>query len=134
MNDERTLRDKASDAIHRLRLGEVPSLGDTLDVLQAYLDEHPADDDEPVTREWLLAAGGTLGRAGRLGAFDWAAFRSPRNDQFWFEAIAESRSVYQCHESRGSKVSVPLIATVTTRREFRALCRALGVVLKDNAE
>ena len=56
MTDE--LRAAAELCINKMNeYGYLPGsfVDECIPVLQAYLAEHPADDDEPVTEEWLLS-------------------------------------------------------------------------------
>ena len=91
------------------------------DLARAYLAEHPADGDEPITAEWLRAVGFVDDRTGcpTLGPIHirphWA-----------MEGQDSDRELppYAC--VRSLPIPIP-----KTRSDLRKLCSALGIELKE---
>ena len=85
------------------------------------LSEHPADDDLPVTEEWLLSVG-FESHAGCL------ARRIERGSLPWIEVIFDDDGGYMLmigSEAVWDGLPQP-------RGDVRRLCRALGIQLKDS--
>lgn len=106
-----------------LLLERKPSIANKYDnaavkVARAYLAEHRADDDEPVTEEWLRGIG-FENSAGRLllGKIQFTFFEG------W-------NAWWSFSDGRGA---TRLIDDVKTRGSVRRLCRALGITLKENS-
>ena len=86
-------------------------------VSQAYLAEHPADDDEPVTEEWLLSVG-FVHDATHVVLRNWGPQRNGNiqaypNGKWWLNGTA--------------------MIQMKTRGQVRRLCAALGIGLKEAA-
>jgi hypothetical protein len=95
-----------------------PAEADAFDLALAYLADHPADDAEPVTAEWLASVGFTAGK------FPRDLIRGPvlrgvssAGDEYW--AIRT--------------YPIPNDAKPWTRGHLRRLCAALGVPLTEAA-
>jgi hypothetical protein len=116
------LRDCATDIVNRLEEVGDPFAGDDWSMMQvarAYLAEHPADEDEPVTAEWLQSMGWAefgLGIASQRGLF-----RSRLRFAFDLGVTLCMPGI----ESEGHQM---------TRGELRRLCAALGVPLGEVAQ
>lgn len=78
---------------------------------EAYLAEHPADDDEPLSQEWLSSVS--------RGVFGKVAFVS-------YELLDDASVWRMLGDDRGWY----LFTSVKTRGDVRRLCRALGIELK----
>ena len=93
------------------------------DLWAVYLAEHPADDDEPVTAEWLESVG-------------WEAYPDTGN-RMWHSRSAtlimidlrNPGETWLCHGS--SAHGWDYITKSTTRGDVRRLCSALGIQLKE---
>ena len=95
-------------------------------VTQAYLAEHPADDDEPVTEEWLLSIGFELTREGLPFHREIDGYLKPSPGNL----LQPGESAYDW------KLEPPannLLAVLFTRGDVRRICRALGIELKEPA-
>jgi hypothetical protein len=77
----------------------------------AYLAEHPADDDEPITREWLVDLGWTVRERDV-----WMAYPSHLSQSL---AIDGNGRVYLALMTLGKPVK--------TRRDLRRLTNVLGI-------
>jgi hypothetical protein len=114
---------QAQEALHET--GD-PHNGDdwaTMQVVKAWLADHPADDDEPVTTEWLAAVGITEdeGRAnGDIYVCAWVGR--------WQHGRVEILI-----GKHWDQTYIPGGMTPQTRGEFRRLCAALGVPLTEAA-
>ena len=103
-------------------------LGDALDRQDAtllaslYLAEHPADDGEDVTEEWLESVGWRRNR----GYMD-----SPQIGDSCFQltwcSLGQSM-LLECDDNDQPDVTLPHIKT---RGDVRRLCEALGIELKE---
>lgn len=104
-----------SEAAERYRRGNYPEpmgdgkkihclLEDTIDLAEAYLAEHPADENEPITIEWLME----IGLCDHRCVLD--LFKEP--DGSWFP------------KWHGWE-----LARIKTRAELRALCGFLQIKL-----
>lgn len=90
-------------------------------VADAYLSEHPADNGEPVTEEWLRSAGFKDATTKRYGLRNWTVrLFPPCGNLGWFADIADTIP--------GDGRGVP-IATPATRGHVRRLCAALGITI-----
>ena len=90
-------------------------------LVDAFMAEHPADDDETVTEEWL-------GRVGGVKSSEYAkAFRRAGSDDLYF--FYAGRNPFQSGLTRFFKMPV-----VETRGDVRRLCVALGIELKEPAK
>lgn len=97
-----------------LTLCENCRLADAIcDVTQAYLAEHSADDDEPLTDEWLVSAGFTDDENENLSL-------GPM-ELFLFSGGYELLIDHSSGEYR-----------FRTRGDVRRLCRALGIILEEH--
>jgi len=92
---------------------------------EAYLAEHPADDAELVTAEWLIAVGGSL----RSEEYQRFAFPVSHGELIvWLtEKDAAKRIAWfdTCDDATGSYIPFD-----GTRGQMRRLCAALGIPLK----
>ncbi len=116
-------------------------------VLAAYLAEHPADDDEPITEEWLRSVG-WQGDRWRLGT---ATYKELESELVNAKSGDYSRTAIcaHCHDSFGHPKTPELwlqtcgvntigdigclnftMGSIKTRGAVRRLCAALGVPLK----
>lgn len=113
-------------ALERLRNSATPWYsGMTLDYIKVaylWLSEHPADDDEPVTEEWLqkVIAPDRTARLGGGFSVTFYATQTPTLSYYnsgiggWYDD--------------SSDIDVP---KASTRGDVRRLCRALGIELKE---
>jgi len=100
----------------------IGSFGADLETLgQAYLAEHPADEDEPVTAEWLRSIGFERMHE---SSFDW------HHPLIAFVRV-RACEVYPKLFHGCSAAGWHLVALSATRGQVRLLCRALGVELKE---
>ena len=99
-----------------------PTYTQLLAVLDAYLAEHPADDDDPLTAEWLTTAGGQVGEDGR-----WWFYGGGRDVALTYHDNRECGDVYRLATCGG----LPR-AEVSTRGQLRRLCDSLGMKLKES--
>jgi hypothetical protein len=89
--------------------------------LAAYLAEHPADDNEPVTRDWLIALGfHSVFRTLRLDV----------NGRTRIEMWCDDNGKAGCICVNDCKIS----NDKATRGDVRRLCRALGISLKEQSD
>ena len=90
-------------------------------IVKAYLAEHPADDGEPVTEEWLLGVGFIQGKSknSRLIFLDY----------FTIDDLLSG----ECSVC-GWADHVTLRSTCKTRGDVRRLCTALCIPLKHQAK
>jgi hypothetical protein len=106
-------------AMYRLHPQSHKGLEDAQSVARAYLAEHPADDAEPLTEEWLRAAGFET-RDGRLCLGARLQFTHCNGWNAWWGidglAYASSR----------------LVNGLNTRGHVRRLCQCLGIALKES--
>jgi hypothetical protein len=109
----RTLREAAT----RIELGDYkhsPGGGaqydrDALDVAYAYLAEHPADDDEPISFEWLEA-----------GESEWDTMSS--GDHGYYRLHELSYAIYQLDYAMSSN---EVWVMFTHRRDFERLATGI---------
>lgn len=110
-----------------------PGMGlmEPYELATAYLDEHQADDDEPVTEDWLRSVGGEA--VCPPGPYyhqdEWDVVFSKGGD---FLLYISHRPDWPTAKARiGKDQPDLLIGDVATMGEFRRLCRALGIVLSE---
>ena len=89
-------------------------------IVNRWLSEHPDDDDEPVTGEWLASAGSREPRN-----VDLAAPPTLTIPGYHYGVLVQADDGRSWDWCRGAHV----IATVRTRGNVRRLCKALGVEL-----
>lgn len=88
---------------------------DTQTLADAFLAEHPADDDEPDTEEWLRGVG----------------FTDCKNDGLRLSILARYPNLgMPFWEVCGTVIR---LAQPKTRGQLRRLCAALGISLKETA-
>lgn len=119
MTDTNSLRAAAERLLkrwHTVGLSVVIS-EDVKDICDAYIAEHPADDDVPVAVEWLES----LSRSGG----DMSFLRVRLCDD-GFHLMSPCNTVGEGIEGLTDFVS----PNVATRGDVRRLCKALGVELK----
>jgi hypothetical protein len=92
----------------------------------AWLAEHPVDDDEPVTEEWLLSVGFSKKNSA------WASIGFDDEIYERYLGIEEDFSLALGeHDFLGlNAIYVPFPGAAKTRGDVRRLCKALGVPLK----
>lgn len=118
----RAAAERLADAIAENR---TPRIEDANEVALAWLAEHPADDDEPVTEEWLRGVGfanepGTIEAETRLGILrTYREFKDREGDRRW---EIDDRDVFTTF--------IPKQLKPKTRGAVRDLCRALGIKLR----
>lgn len=101
--------------------------GDREAIIAADLAEHPADDETPIDREWLVSLG--------CKRDDWgsgtADFTVPSDDiqleiRIWADEACGIDAIIFNHLDSGN-----VQICVATRGDVRRLCKALGVELKE---
>lgn len=88
---------------------------DMMEIADAYLAEHPADDDEPITNEWLTS----FGRHFEFNGHE-LAINSDGGVELWTHWGGESVVIDLCD--------------VATRGDVRRLLRGLGIKLPEKGE
>jgi hypothetical protein len=128
MSDVREAAGRLREAAERYTTADFsesqPMYLDGLEVCRAYLAEHPADDDEPVTEDWLREIGFTgdmgMGQFRLDSDFHIQAWET----QTWsIETKDTSGQYYGCRHELD-------IGQPKTRRDVRNLLAALGIELK----
>ncbi len=104
------------------------AIDDAVEVCKAYLLEHPQDDEEPVTEEWLVSVGAKKTGMGGKCAF-WLDEKG--RDRCMVVEIGKGSSVVLLILIDGEKGKQPfyLLPETKTRGDVRRLCKALGVEL-----
>ncbi len=99
---------------------------DAFALAKAYLAEHPADDGEAVTEDWLRSLATKTLMCGK--EIDYHRFK--------FENGFSRLNIYpDCSVSiERNDDEIPLPLQLNTRGDVRLLCRALGIPLKENGE
>lgn len=96
-------------------------LSEPYELAVAYLAEHPVDDDEPVTKDWLMSCGGiredhpqkvSFNRHDALSVGLWIVVDG------WKAMLLHSASAASC-----------IVRGLTTRGQVRILCKSLGIEL-----
>ena len=109
------------EAVYTGPLSLQGKLADALIVADAVLAEHPADDGDPVTGEWLevVIPGFSLNAGGQMGGCVYDSYRvtAVRKDGGWgiVASVAEGEAGVLC----------------PTRGHVRRLCAALGIPLTE---
>ena len=117
---------KAVAAQAWVRRADPETLTDGGLIIQAYLDEHPADDGEAVTAEWL----------GAVGAIYLTADIGFVTDDRIAEPVltwvldSESETGISCPSIGGSDIG----CNITTRGQVRQILSALGIELKESGD
>jgi len=104
-----------------------------LDVIDAYLAEHQADDDEPITDEWLAAAGGVFedNPSPRVNGFVFVVQPETAEQPGYLLRLIEGNCPAELRNTwRGGWEHGVGLPMQRTRGDFRRLCEALGVELK----
>ncbi len=131
---DRKLR-AAAERLERAYLAGLPSLvpeqhfADCRDVARAYIAEHPADDGERITEDWLLSIGGEELTAGdkRRGI---AVGKEPGLVLCWRWGHPKNRSWSLEHWTAGGECGwLELENEPQTRGEFRRMAAGLGIFL-----
>ncbi len=131
--------DFSADQCENCRLSD-----EICDVTQAYLAEHKADDDTPVTWEWLKAVSHDwIAKEIDGSFFGWASFflvndkdHQVRLDIVWDGSEYGVTDLVSLEKHNGDSQAVELVNSwVKTRGDVRRLCRALGIIMEErNAE
>lgn len=96
--------------------------------LELLLEDHPADDDEPVTEEWLRSVSHKQAHLGGMHLFYWQTVLlelkvwNSSQDDLWRSAVESWATVGEIN-----------LRTIRTRGDVRRLWAALGVELKEVA-
>ena len=94
-----------------------------IEAAEKYLAEHPADDDEPVTVEWLESVGFR-----KTSSTDEALGGPSHHINYVTKWVAFGPGISEWYVTEyGNSVFLP---TPKTRRDVRRLCKALGIELK----
>lgn len=105
---------------------------DGKNLARAYLAEHPADDDEPVTADWLRSVGFKQDADTEYTSDD--LILAPEDDQValhWMQEGIEPdeiRTIWIVAENEG------IYTSASTRGALRRLAAALGVTLKGTTD
>lgn len=94
-------------------------MSDASDVAEDWLDKHPADDDEPISDEWVWISGGK-NECDCIIAY----FTGPNN-------VEVSVLFPECSVGVGIHEQGAMLDHIKTRGQFRSLCAALGIKLKE---
>ncbi len=89
-------------------------------IIEAYLAEHPADDAEPITGEWLRTT----------SAYTFVELPDNDGTNVLFEIEPFGPDEYRPQLSEGSDMIV--LRRLKTRGDLRRLCAALGVPLTED--
>lgn len=119
------MSDELRAAAERILDGDMPAVDQPLwiaksirELCRFYLREHPSDDSEPVTEEWLRAVG----------------FRLMSGWPVWFFRESIEIRIRSEHDSEANPAPFLRIAGQRifnpTRGDVRRLCAALGVALE----
>lgn len=95
------------------------ALQEPYELAVAYLEEHPADDDEPITADWLCKNGWKVICNGTRASIEWI---TDHPIQLW------KQDANRWHVTMG----VVEFHVINTRGDVRRLCAALGIELKEN--
>jgi hypothetical protein len=103
---------------------------DAADLARAWLSDHPADDDEPVTAEWLKRAG--------------FVSEDPECPYYWIALYPDLNPAFTVELVEGSTRHVGWIGDpndrrgwpwdICSRRQVRDICRALRATLTERAK
>lgn len=88
-------------------------------LVDGYLADNPADDDLPISKEWLLSCG-------------WIWFNPPTRLTGCSMIFGEH--LFKWGPEAGFHIGVNGFNAVKTRGDVRRLCRALGVSLKETQD
>lgn len=115
--------------LERFRKGNVSMSDEAGKQIAYYVDQflnliiadHPADDDEPITAEWLESVGFVYHDLGSDSPYEWYQHPSRLilwdfNEEYWICNQLDQGSVRMDFKTRG---------------QVRLLCRALGIELKE---
>lgn len=94
-------------------------------IVTAYLAEHPADEDEPITEEWLRGVGFSI-------CAHWGAMAIGDSDQIALEWDYGKWLIRWRRPSDRLTTDIPIPAP-KTRSDLRLLCRALGITLEESS-
>ena len=131
-----TSADRVVMPLQRLRAGEYGDrkkveswnfsrqrMDDVCELAAAYLAEHDEDEHEPITEDWLIAAG-------VFGRID-------MGNNFWFQVYPHLGSCQigctNHQEFYGFDVELDL-PPVKTRGDVRRVCKALGIQIKGESD
>lgn len=106
-----------------IRVSPLLVLADCQDIADGYLAEHPADDELPVTREWLITF---PGRVVDPSSKDTILIQIGGNDCVAVESdmtVAIQQGMYEDEDSQ--YIAIPI--SPMTRRQFRQLLAGLGI-------
>lgn len=90
-------------------------------IVKAYLAEHPADDDEPVTAEWLVCV------SQKHIKLEFFVIGKTEELNVYVCASCDATSFYADIVQDCDSVSIPL----RTRGDLRRLCKGLKIALKE---
>ena len=90
-------------------------------IAEAYLKDHRADDDRPITPRWLKDVGNHVSRDGPVQLRD---HTGNVNLSFYCEGTSNLVVICDIHIN---------LARIRTRGEFRALCKCYGIRLTEKA-
>ena len=125
------MSDSIKEAAERLRYmqypitdaGVIKQQHDRADLAAAYLAEHPADDDELVTPDWLELVG-------------WEPYPQTRRNMWYSRSVSllmihfrDGEGTWLCHGS--SSCGWDYVTKQCTRGDLRRLCKLLGIELKE---
>jgi hypothetical protein len=132
-------KQKLRDAAERRRTGDYSALKTVNDrclqpladaefLADAYLTEHPADDNEPLTGEWLES----LGAKSSHWATGTCDYSIPSDGievdvRIWSQAVDTDPEAIISNAGHNDNVQIQ----VKTRADVRLLCRALRIELKE---
>lgn len=111
------MSDDIREAAKRVINGEGTWTGDAIDVAEAYLAEHPTDDDEPRDAEFMRSIGFTV-----VGDLAYIEVRNGAD----LNVLGDGKCDIEIDHGDGSVcMNLP---TQKTRGSMRRLCAALGCV------
>jgi hypothetical protein len=94
---------------------------DDMALADAYLAEHPADDGDVVTPEWLLSVGFTLDHE----------MEPPRDPVYCIRSLLWRPHYFEVNQGKWQFGPVTINQNPKTRGDVRRLCAALGIPLPD---
>tara|TARA_R110000803_G_scaffold75124_5_gene139431 strand:- start:4451 stop:4858 length:408 start_codon:yes stop_codon:yes gene_type:complete len=104
---------------------------DAFELAEAFSEEHPADDEDPVTSKWLLSVGGKSALGGTQYVIQTGTI------MVLVESLAQNLGVGVARRQPNNTVAMavtPVASGGCTRGDVRRLCSAVGCVLVEKED